>query len=117
MLELGAGTGETGLQAAAFLGDDGRLISTDFSLEMVDVASRRGTHLGLGNVDYRVIDAERIELESGSVERVLRQSTYMLMADPAAALAETRRVLRPGGRLALSVWPHPSATRGPPSAA
>jgi ubiquinone/menaquinone biosynthesis C-methylase UbiE len=107
VLELGAGTGETGFEAAAIVGADGRLISTDFSPEMVQVARRRGTELGLGNVDYRVIDAERIELDSGSVDGVLCQSTYMLAADPAAALAETRRVLRPGGRLALSVWGAP----------
>jgi ubiquinone/menaquinone biosynthesis C-methylase UbiE len=107
VLELGAGTGETGFEAAAILGDDGRLISTDFSPEMIEVARRRGTELGLGNVDYRVIDAERIELDSRSVDGVLSQSTYMLVADPAAALAETRRVLRPGGRLALSAWGAP----------
>jgi SAM-dependent methyltransferase len=107
VLELGAGTGETGFEAAATLGDDGRLISTDFSSEMVEVARRRGTQLRLGNVDYRVIDAERIELDSGSVDGVLCQSTYMLAAEPAAALAETRRVLRSGGRLALSVWGAP----------
>jgi SAM-dependent methyltransferase len=107
VLELGAGTGETGFEAAASLGEDGRLISTDFSPEMVEVARRRGTQLGLANVDYRVIYAERIELDSGSVDGVLCQSTYMLVADPAAALAETRRVLRPGGRLALSVWGAP----------
>ena len=83
------------------------MISTDFSPEMVEVARRRGSELGLGNVDYRVIDAERIELDSGSVDGVLCQSAYMLVADPAAALAETRRVLRPGGRLALSVWGAP----------
>jgi SAM-dependent methyltransferase len=107
VLELGAGIGETGFEAAAILGDNGRLISSDFSAEMVEVARRRGTELGLGNVDYRVIDAERIPLDSGSVDGVLCQSTYMLAADPAAALAETRRVLRPGGRLALSVWGAP----------
>jgi ubiquinone/menaquinone biosynthesis C-methylase UbiE len=107
VLELGAGTGETGFEAAAILGADGRLISTDFSPEMVDVARHRGTELRLSNVEYRVIDAERIELDSGSVDGVLCQSTYMLAADPAAALAETRRVLRPGGRLALSVWGAP----------
>lgn len=107
VLELGAGTGETGFAAAAILGEDGRLISTDFSPEMVEVARRRGTELGLGNVDYRVIDAERIDLDSGSVDGVLCQSTYMLVADPAAALAETRRVLRREGRLALSVWGPP----------
>jgi SAM-dependent methyltransferase len=107
VLELGAGTGDTGSKVAAILGDSGRLISSDFSPEMVEVARRRGNELGLGNVDYRVIDAERIELDSGSVDGVLCQSTYMLVADPAAALAETRRVLRPGGRLALSVWGAP----------
>ncbi len=107
VLELGAGVGDTGFEAAAILGEGGRLISTDFSPQMVEVARRRGTELGLGNVDYRVIDAEGIELDSGSVDGVLCQSTYMLVADPAAALAETRRVLRPGGRLALSVWGAP----------
>jgi ubiquinone/menaquinone biosynthesis C-methylase UbiE len=107
VLELGAGTGETGFEAAAILGEGGRLISTDFSPEMVEVARRRGTELGLGNVDYRAIDAERIQLDSGSVDGVLCQSTYMLVADPGAALGETRRVLRPGGRLALSVWGAP----------
>jgi ubiquinone/menaquinone biosynthesis C-methylase UbiE len=107
VLELGAGTGETGFEAAAILCDGGRLISSDFSPEMVEVARRRGNELGLGNVDYRAIDAERIEFDSGSVDGVLCQSTYMLVADPAAALAETRRVLRPGGRLALSVWGAP----------
>ena len=61
VLELGAGTGETGFAAAAILGEDGRLISTDFAPEMVEVARRRGTELGLGNVVYRVIDAEQIE--------------------------------------------------------
>jgi SAM-dependent methyltransferase len=107
VLELGAGVGDTGFAVAAILGEDGRLISTDFSPEMVEVARRRGTELGLGNADYRVIDAERVELDSGSIDGVLCQSTYMLMADPGAALAETRRVLRPGGRLALSVWGAP----------
>jgi ubiquinone/menaquinone biosynthesis C-methylase UbiE len=107
LLELGAGTGEAGFEAARLLGDDGRLVSSDFSPEMVQVARRRGTELGLRNVNHRVIDAERIELESDSVDGVLCQSSYMLVADPAAALAETRRVLRPGGRLALSVWGAP----------
>ena len=54
-----------------------------------------------------MIDAERIELDADSVDGVLCQSGYMLMADPGAALSETRRVLRPGGRLALSVWGAP----------
>jgi SAM-dependent methyltransferase len=107
VLELGAGPGDTGFAAAAVLGEKGRLISTDFSPDMVEVARRRGAELGHRNVDHRVIDAERIELETESVDGVLCRFGYMLMANPAAALAETRRVLRPGGRLALAVWGPP----------
>jgi SAM-dependent methyltransferase len=107
VLELSAGAGDTGFAAAALVGERGRLISTDFSPDMVEVARRRGAELGLQNVDYRVIDAERIELDADSVDGVLCQSGYMLMADPAVALSETRRALRPGGRLALSVWGAP----------
>ena len=107
LLELGAGPGDTGFQAAALLGEHGRMLSTDFSPAMVEVARGRGSGLGLSNVDYRVIDAEHIDLDTDSVDGVLCQSAYMLMADPAAALCESRRVLRPGGRLALSVWGTP----------
>jgi SAM-dependent methyltransferase len=105
LLELGAGAGDTGFAAVA--GGRGRLISSDVSPAMLAVARRRAAELGLGNVDFRVIDAEHIALDADSVEGVLCQSGYMLLADPAAGLAETRRVLRPGGRLALSVWGAP----------
>jgi SAM-dependent methyltransferase len=107
VLELSAGVGDTGFAAARLIGDGGRLISSDFSPDMVEVARRRGSELGLVNVDYRVIDAEHIELESDSVDGVLCRFGYMLMADPAAALSETHRVLHPGGRLAMAVWGPP----------
>jgi ubiquinone/menaquinone biosynthesis C-methylase UbiE len=107
VLELAAGAGDTGFEAAAIVGERGRLISTDFSPAMVQVARRRGAELGIGNVHHRVMDAERVELDSESVDGVVCRFGYMLMTDPAAALAETRRVLRPGGRLALAVWSAP----------
>lgn len=107
VLELSAGAGDTGFEIAAPLGDEGRLISTDFAAEMVEVARRRGGELGLTNVEYRVVDAERIDLDDDSVDGVVCRYGYMLMADPAAAFAETRRVLRPSGRLALAVWAAP----------
>jgi len=104
VLELAAGPGDTGFAAAALVGDRGCLISTDFSPDMVEVARRRGAELGLRNVEHRVMDAECIELEDDSVDGVLCRFGYMLMADPAAAFSETRRVLRADGRLALAVW-------------
>ena len=104
ILELAAGTGETGFAAARAVGPHGRLISTDFAPEMVAAARRESQRLGLVNVEHREMDAERMDLEDDSVDGVLCRWGYMLMADPASALAETRRVLRPRGRLSLSVW-------------
>jgi ubiquinone/menaquinone biosynthesis C-methylase UbiE len=109
ILELAAGVGDTGLAAASRLGDSGRLISTDFSEQMVAAASRRAEELGVSNVDFRRMDAERMDLDDDSIDGVVCRWGYMLMADPRAALRETGRVLRPGGRLALSVWGDPRA--------
>jgi SAM-dependent methyltransferase len=101
---LAAGPGDTGFAAAELLGENGRLISTDLTPSMVEVARRRAAELGLTSVEHRVMDAERIELDDDSVDAVLCKFGYMLMPDPQAACAETRRVLRSGGRLALAVW-------------
>ena len=109
LLELAAGNGDTGFEAAGLVGEKGRVIVSDFSPGMLDGARRIGAELGVANVDYRVLDAEKIELEDNSVDGVLCRFGYMLMADAAVALAETRRVLRPGGRLVLAVWGAPES--------
>jgi SAM-dependent methyltransferase len=107
ILELAAGTGETGFGAAMAVGPEGRLISTDFAPEMVAAARRESERLGLRNVEHRVLDAQEIGLDDDSVDGVICRWAYMLMSDPGAALTETRRVLRDGGRLSLSVWGDP----------
>ena len=107
VLELAAGPGDVGYSAVRLLGAEGRLISSDFSSEMVEVGRRRAAELGLERVENRVLDALEIALEDDSVDGVLCRFGYMLMPDPERALAETRRVLRPGGRLALAVWSTP----------
>jgi SAM-dependent methyltransferase len=107
VLELAAGVGDTGFAAARRLGAEGRLITTDFSDQMVEAARRRADELGVSNAEFRTLDAERMDLDDRSIDGVVCRWGYMLMADPAAALAETRRVLRDGGRVALSVWGDP----------
>jgi SAM-dependent methyltransferase len=104
VLELAAGQGDVGFIVAPRLGGSGRLISSDFSAAMLEIARRRGAELGLENVEFRELDAEELDLADGSVDGVLCRWGYMLMPNPEAALAETRRVLRPGGRLAFAVW-------------
>jgi SAM-dependent methyltransferase len=71
---------------------------------MVDAARRRGAELGLTNVEYRVMDAERMDLPDAAVDGVLCRWGYMLMAAPGLAFHETRRVLRRGGRLCFAVF-------------
>jgi SAM-dependent methyltransferase len=107
LLELAAGLGDTGFMAARLVGETGRVLATDFAPEMVAAARQRAEELGIRNVEFRVLDAERMDLETDSVDGVLCRWGYMLMVDPAAAFAETRRVLRPEGRLAFSVWAGP----------
>jgi SAM-dependent methyltransferase len=104
VLELAAGLADSGLMAARLVGEAGRVIVTDFTPEMIAAARRRAEELGVPNAEFRVLDAERMDLETDSVDGVLCRWGYMLMIDPHAAFAETRRVLRPGGRLAFSVW-------------
>ncbi|HEY1595686.1 MAG TPA: class I SAM-dependent methyltransferase [Thermoleophilaceae bacterium] len=107
ILELASGAGVGGFAAAAAMGGEGRLIMTDFAEQMVVAMRRRGADLGFDNIEYRVMDAEQMDIDDDSVDGVLCRWGYMLMADPAAALRETRRVLRPGGRLSFSVWGAP----------
>jgi SAM-dependent methyltransferase len=104
VLELAAGLGDTGFMAARLVGESGRVIITDFAPEMVAGARRRAEEIGVKNAEFRVLDAAQMDLEMDSVDGVLCRWAYMLTTDPAAAFAETRRVLRPGGRLAFSVW-------------
>jgi ubiquinone/menaquinone biosynthesis C-methylase UbiE len=103
LLEIAAGPGDTGFLAAQRLGS-GRLLSTDIAAGMVEAARRRGAELGVENVDYRVLDAQAMDLDDASFDGVLCRWGFMLMPDPAAALRECRRVLVPSGRLAFAVF-------------
>jgi SAM-dependent methyltransferase len=104
VLELAAGLGDTGIMAARLVGKSGRVIITDFAPEMLAAARQRAQELGVKNAEFRLLDAERMDLETDSVDGVLCRWAYMLTTVPVAAFAETRRVLRAGGRLAFSVW-------------
>ncbi len=105
VLDLAAGIGDTGFLAAELIHPGGTLITSDASPEMLSAAQRRAEALGITNVRFKQIDAAQpIDLETASVDVVLCRWGYMLMADPENALRETRRILRPGGRVALAAW-------------
>jgi ubiquinone/menaquinone biosynthesis C-methylase UbiE len=107
ILELGAGPGDTGFEVARTLGDDGKLISTDISPAMVEVARRRVVSQSVSNADFRVMDAQRIDLEDSSVDGVIHRFGPMLLPDPDASFREVRRVLRDEGAYAAAVFSGP----------
>jgi ubiquinone/menaquinone biosynthesis C-methylase UbiE len=76
---------------------------------MTAVAARAAAARGLENVECKQLDAEKMDLPDASVDGILCRWGYMLMQDPAAALRESKRVLRAGGKLVFSVWGPPAA--------
>ena len=104
VLELAAGPGDTGFMAAELLRPGGTLVCSDAAAAMLDVARARAAELGIDNVEFMELQLEWIDLPTANVDAVLCRWGFMLCLDPATAMAEARRVLRPGGRIALAVW-------------
>ena len=107
VLEVTAGPGETGFEVAPRLAPGGRLISSDFSPEMVEAAKRGAAAKGIDNVECRVLDVQNIDLPDDSVDAVLSRYGIMLVPEQEKALAEIRRVLKEGGRGAYATWGPP----------
>jgi SAM-dependent methyltransferase len=107
VLELAAGPGDTGFMAAELVSPGGTLISTDGVGPMLDIARNRARSMEIPNVEFKQLDLQWIDLETASVDAVLCRWGLMFAPDPGASLQEMRRVLRPGGRIALAVWAEP----------
>jgi ubiquinone/menaquinone biosynthesis C-methylase UbiE len=104
VLELACGPGSVGIVAADRVGAEGHVVLSDVAPAMVAVAAKRAAARGLENVSTNELDLESIDEPDDSYDVVLCREGLMLVPDPAGAAAEIRRVLRPGGRLALAVW-------------
>jgi ubiquinone/menaquinone biosynthesis C-methylase UbiE len=103
-LELACGPGSVGIAVAPLVGSDGEVVLSDVAPEMVAIAAARAAELDLTNVTTSVLDLEAIDEPDRSFDVVLCREGLMFATDPAHAVGEIRRVLRPGGRFAISVW-------------
>jgi SAM-dependent methyltransferase len=109
VLELAAGPGDTGFMAWRRIAPGGTLICSDASQGMLAVAKERAAEQRVTNVEFKQLQLEWIDLPAATIDVILCRWGLMLTIDPAAAMRECRRVLKPGGRLAAAVWDTPDA--------
>jgi len=107
VLDVAAGSGQPALTIAPRIQPGGTILGIDFSPEMVAVAERRGRQAGASHVSFSTMDAERLELSDASFDAVTCACGLIFFPDAHRALAEMRRVLKPGGRIAIVVWDQP----------
>src|SRR4051794_40167701 len=104
VLELGCGPGGVGLAAARVVGPQGRVVLSDFAAEMTAVAKARAAASECDNVTVAEFDMVALDCPDASFDVVLCREALMLIPEPATAVAEARRVVKPGGRVAFAVW-------------
>lgn len=107
VLDIGTGPGLPALPIAERVGPDGEVVGIDLSDAMIEEARRRAGKAPGENVRFEVMDAENLDLEDGSFDRVVCRFGLQIMTAPQAVLEEAFRVLAPGGRFAANVWASP----------
>lgn len=107
VLDVAAGAGETALAAAARVGPGGSVLATDIAANMLAFAEREAFQCGIANLTTQIMDGEHLTLADDTFDAVLSRVGLIYFPDRRRALAEMRRVLKPGGRVVVAVYSTP----------
>ena len=108
VLDLACGPGPLATLAAERVRPDGRVVATDLSPDMVAITARKKQRLSLDNLEVLEMDMQALTFPDASFDAVTCRFGLMFCPDPVRGAAEARRVLRPGGRIAIAVWDVPA---------
>ena len=106
VLDGATGTGEPGLTIARQV-TDGQVTGIDLSEGMLTLAAAKAAELGLRNYQTRLADVSELPFADASFDAISCRMGFMFFPDLRLAADELYRVLRPGGRLATTVWAGP----------
>ena len=107
VLDLASGTGEPALSLARRIAPTGKVTATDFSTGMLDALRANRDAEGVTNIEVKVCDAHELPFPDASFDLVTSRFGVMFFANIGRALAEIRRVVKPGGSIAFLVWGAP----------
>ncbi len=107
VLDVATGTGLVAVEAAKRVGSDGTVLATDFLPAWEPYVHTTASEAGVKNVTFAAMPAEALDLPDASFDVVYCQFGLMFMPEPVRALGEMRRVLRPSGRIGVTVWSVP----------